>query len=255
MAILVAVVLCGAAAELAEAKGERTVSVCGASACMSTDDPGLVGSLHSTFARAPVPEAAPFYVVRFDVRGPRDSWSYVFAPSVRAMRADDFGEGAPRWQDASPLLSSLPDLSRLDPYPASAAWRWSRAPRRELPWIRFPAAAERADIVKVCGVSACIETDIQKQVVPLRSNIGAPLSTAAEGPSYVVRFAERTKDGQRHEVWSYLYVPSAGAMRSDEFGHGPARWRDVPEEITAALPDLHGLAPIAVSTRGAPVRA
>ena len=79
------------------------------------------------------------------------------------------------------------------------------------------------------------------QPQPLSSNIGAPAPTPAPGPSYAVRFEERATDGGRREVWSYAYVPSAGAMRSDEFGHGPKRRRDVPEEIATALPDLSGL--------------
>jgi hypothetical protein len=125
----------------AEAKTESTVSVCGVAACMSTDDPGLVGPLHSTFAAGPRPKPAPFYVVRFDVAGRRNAWSYIYAPSISAMRSDDFGKGPARWQDAALLAGSLPDLTRLEPYPASAAWRWSHSAHRTLSWITNPPAS------------------------------------------------------------------------------------------------------------------
>jgi hypothetical protein len=132
----------------AAAKGEQTVRVCGASACMSTDDPGVVGPLHSTFAPTSAPSPAPFYVVRFEqraLRRQRDVWSYIYVPSARVMRSDAFGEGPIRWQDASLIRANLPDLTRLEPYPASPAWRSSATDHHDGAWVPFPAAAATAN--------------------------------------------------------------------------------------------------------------
>jgi hypothetical protein len=128
----------------AAAKGEQTVRVCGASACMSTDDPGVVGPLHSTFAPRSALAPAPFYVVRFEqraVRRHRKAWSYIYVPSARAMRSHAFGKGPIRWQDASLIRADLPDLTWLEPYPASPAWRSSPNGHHEVAWVPFPTAA------------------------------------------------------------------------------------------------------------------
>lgn len=228
-----------AAAAAAAAKADQVVKVCGASACMRTDDPGVVGPLHSTFAPTSAPAPAPFYVVSFH-DGQHEVWSYIYVPSVRAMRSDAIGRGPVRWRDASLIRASLPDLTRIEPYPASKTWHRPAGQQSDVPWVPFPTAAETADGVRVCGVSACVETDAPKQLGPPSSNIGAP--TPAPAPFYVVSF----KDGQR-EVWSYIYVPSVRAMRSDEFGRGRARWRDAPPEIVSALPDLSRLEPYPAS--------
>jgi hypothetical protein len=132
----------------AAAKGEQTVKVCGASACMSTDDPGVVGPLHSTFAPTSAPAPVPFYVVRFEqraLRRQREVWSYIYVPSARVMRSDAIGEGPIRWQDASLIRANLPDLTRLDPYPASTAWRPPPNGRRDVAWVPFPTAAANAN--------------------------------------------------------------------------------------------------------------
>ena len=134
----------------AEAKG--TAEVCGASGCMAVTDPGLVGPLRSTFGPAPEPAPAPFYVVRFcspeGCRG-RAEWSYVYAPSPRAMRADNIGSGRVHWMRASVVSTLLADLTRvLEPYPASRSWTPVRgAPpppppaTRTTPAVWLPVAA------------------------------------------------------------------------------------------------------------------
>ena len=111
-------------AAAAEAKG--TAAVCGSNRCELVSDPGVVRPLHSTFGRAPAPTPAPFYVVRFcstsDCRGSVE-WSYVYVPSVHAMRADNIGSGRVRWMQASLLRELLGPLTLgLRPYPASATW-------------------------------------------------------------------------------------------------------------------------------------
>jgi hypothetical protein len=132
----------------AAAKGEQTVKVCGASACMSTDDPGVVGPLHSTFAPTSAPAPAPFYVVRFEQRAARQQrevWSYIYVPSARAMRSDAFGKGPIGWQDASLIRATLPDLTRLEPYPASPAWRSRPNGHHDVAWVPFPTGAANAN--------------------------------------------------------------------------------------------------------------
>jgi hypothetical protein len=142
----------------AVAKGEQTVKVCGASACMSTDDPGVVGPLHSTFAPTAAPAPAPFFVVRFEQRAARrqrEVWSYVYVPSARAMPSDAFGEGPIRWQDASLISANLPDLTRLDPYPAATAWRSPRNGHHDVAWEPLPTAAADANPASLaCGPTA-----------------------------------------------------------------------------------------------------
>ena len=113
-----------AAAPAAEAKGKA--QVCGAGGCATVTDPGAVGPLRSTFGSAPAPAPAPFYVVRFcspeGCRAPYE-WSYVYAPSPRAMRADDMGSGRVRWMRGSLLSSLIADVTRgLEPFPASRSW-------------------------------------------------------------------------------------------------------------------------------------
>ena len=128
--IALAALMLLAGATAAEAKG--TAEVCGAARCKLVTDPGLVGPLRSTFGRAPAPTPAPFYVVRFcstsNCRGPTE-WSYLYVPSVNAMRADHIGSGRVRWMQASLLSELLGRLTQgLRPYPASATW--TPAPRR-----------------------------------------------------------------------------------------------------------------------------
>jgi hypothetical protein len=115
---------------------------------MSTDDPGVVGPLHSTFAPTAAPAPAPFFVVRFEQRAARrqrEVWSYVYVPSARAMPSDAFGEGPIRWQDASLISANLPDLTRLDPYPAATAWRSPRNGHHDVAWEPLPTAAADAN--------------------------------------------------------------------------------------------------------------
>jgi hypothetical protein len=82
-------------------------------------------------------------------------------------------------------------------------------------------------------------------VGPLHSTF-APTAAPAPAPFYVVRFEQRAARRQR-EVWSYVYVPSARAMRSDAFGEGPIRWQDA-SLIRANLHNLTRLAPYPAST-------
>lgn len=122
IALAALALLAGPAA--AEAKG--TAAVCGTDRCELVTDPGVVGPLRSTFGRAPAPAPAPFYVVRFcstsDCRRSIE-WSYLYVPSVDAMRADDIGSGRVRWMRASLLRELLGPLTLgLRPYPASATW-------------------------------------------------------------------------------------------------------------------------------------
>src|SRR4051794_31663021 len=124
------------------------------------------------------------------------------------MRSDSFGRGSARWQDASPIRVNLPDLARLDPYPASKTWHPRAGHQSNVPWVRFPTAAANAEVARVCGASACVETDAPRQLGPLSSNIGAPTAAPAAAPFYVVSF-----DNGQGEVWSYVYVPSIRAMR------------------------------------------
>ena len=112
------------APSVAEAKA--TAEVCGAGGCRTVSEPGLVGSLRSTFGPAREPRPAPFYVVRFcsasDCRG-RGRWSYLYVPSSRTMRGTNIGAGGVRWMHASllsPLIASLTE--GLEPYPASSTW-------------------------------------------------------------------------------------------------------------------------------------
>jgi hypothetical protein len=114
-----------ATATVAQAK-EMPAEVCGAGGCVTVSNPGQVGALHSTGAPTAAPEPAPFFVVRFrsgvDARAPI-LWSYLYVPSVRAQRANDFGRGPVRWRRAEfvrPLLAEL--TKELEPYAASPTW-------------------------------------------------------------------------------------------------------------------------------------
>jgi hypothetical protein len=65
--------------------------------------------------------------------------------------------------------------------------------------------------------------------VPDRGDAGLLHSTGARGaapdpaPFYVVRF-HAGPTSRAPIAWSYLYVPSASAIRGNEFGSGSVRW-------------------------------
>ena len=66
------------------------------------------------------------------------------------MRSDEFGHGAPRWRDAPPeVVSAPPDLTQLDPHPASAAWRPVGDGQGANPW---PVLAAGATLLLAFGV-------------------------------------------------------------------------------------------------------
>jgi hypothetical protein len=121
---------------------ESPVEVCGADGCVQVLDRGLRGFLHSTGARGPAPDPAPFYVVRFRAdassRAPI-TWSYVYVPSAKAMRGTAFGSGPVRWMRAAFLAPAFDAFADdLDPYPASSTWTPRVPPpddRFSLPWL------------------------------------------------------------------------------------------------------------------------
>ena len=59
-------------------------------------------------------------------------------------------------------------------------------------------------------------------LAPLRSTFD-PAPAPTPSPFYVVRFCSAA-DCRGSIDWSYIYVPSARAMRADEMGSGPVRW-------------------------------
>jgi hypothetical protein len=88
-----------------------------------------------------------------------------------------------------------------------------------------PAGAKE-QAVEVCGGSGCVN-------VPDRGDAGLLHSTGARSaapdpaPFYVVRF-HSGPTSRASIAWSYLYVPSASAMRGNEFGSGSVRWMRAP---------------------------
>jgi len=83
-------------------------------------------------------------------------------------------------------------------------------------------AAEAKGTAEVCGAGGCATVTDPGLVGPLRSTFGpAPAPTPA--PFYVVRFCS-TGDCRGPAEWSYLYVPSADAMRADNIGSGRVHW-------------------------------
>ena len=138
---------------------------CGAGGCVTVSDPGQVGALHSTGAPTVTPDPAPFYIVRF--RPGVDSpilWSYLYVPSARALRANDFGRG-PRPLEGRRVLTparrrvdegagAVPRLAHLDADDARAQRglpgrlgraRCARRGRRTSP---RPAAARPAAVCR-----------------------------------------------------------------------------------------------------------
>lgn len=118
---------------------EMPAEVCGADGCVTVSDPGDVGALHSTGAATVTPDPAPFYIVRFRARvdsGAPILWSYIYVPSARALRANDFGRGPVRWRGAEFLHPLVAELTKeLEPYPASPTWTPTVPARNE----GFPA--------------------------------------------------------------------------------------------------------------------
>jgi hypothetical protein len=76
--------------------------------------------------------------------------------------------------------------------------------------------------VEVCGAGGCV-TVSDRGLAGFLHSTGASSVAPAPAPFYVVRF--RSEASSRAPIaWSYLYVPSASAMRGNEFGSGPVRW-------------------------------
>jgi hypothetical protein len=84
------------------------------------------------------------------------------------------------------------------------------------------AAAEAKGRAQVCGASGCTTLTDPADAGNLRSTF-EPTRAPKPAPFYVVRFCSRWNCRGPSE-WSYLYVPSATAMRADNFGSGPVRW-------------------------------
>jgi hypothetical protein len=105
---------------------ELPVEVCGQDGCVRVADPGDAGMLHSTGATRAAPAPAPFYVIRFRL-GPKRSaavaWSYVYVPSAKAMRGNDYGRGLEKWMGAQFLDPLIRELANgLNPFPACSMW-------------------------------------------------------------------------------------------------------------------------------------
>jgi hypothetical protein len=83
-------------------------------------------------------------------------------------------------------------------------------------------AAEAKGIAQVCGAGGCATVIDPGLVGPLRSTFG-PAPAPKPAPFYVVRFCSGA-DCRGPIDWSYLYVPSARAMRANNIGSGPIHW-------------------------------
>jgi hypothetical protein len=206
----------------AQAK-EETVKICGAAGCVRFSAPGLAGPLNSTGSAAAAPAPAPFYVVRFysgAVRPGPPRWSYLYVPSAKAMRGNDFGRGRVRWMEA-PYLRLLDTLTEgLEPYPASPTWK----PHRRAPAREFELTAA------ICGPGSCV-TAPPGQLGAFVTN-GPTVAAPRPAPFYIVHIvrldaSRRAAPDVRslgRSLWSYLYVPAAEASVRNPFGDRPVRW-------------------------------
>ena len=97
------------------------------------------------------------------------------------------------------------------------------APLIVITFLASAASAVAKELpVEVCGADRCLPVSDRGTAGFLHST-GAPTGAPEPAPFFVVRF--RSASGSRPPVaWSYLYVPSAGAMRGDDFGSGSVRW-------------------------------
>lgn len=82
--------------------------------------------------------------------------------------------------------------------------------------------ADAKQPAQVCGAGGCTTVTDPGLVGPLRSTFG-PTSAPEPAPFYVMRFCSRANCPGPID-WSYLYVPSARAMRANHIGSGPIRW-------------------------------
>jgi hypothetical protein len=96
-------------------------------------------------------------------------------------------------------------------------------------------AAQAKGIAQICGATGCATVTNPGDVGYLRSTFG-PTPAPKPAPFYVVRFCPRA-DCRRPSEWSYLYVPSARAMRADNIGSGPVRWMQA-SLLSSLLADL-----------------
>jgi hypothetical protein len=111
-------------------------------------------------------------------------------------------------------------------------------------------AAEAKEIAQVCGAGDCATVIDPGLVGPLRSTFG-PAPAPKPAPFYVVRFCPGA-DCRKGSDWSYLYVPSARAMRADNIGSGPIRWMQA-SQLRPLLAQLtEGLEPYRASPTWTP---
>jgi hypothetical protein len=82
--------------------------------------------------------------------------------------------------------------------------------------------AEAKGTAQVCGAGGCKTVTDPGLVGPLRSTFG-PARAPRPAPFYVVRFCPGVDCEGRIDS-SYLYVPSARAMRANNIGSGPVHW-------------------------------
>jgi hypothetical protein len=85
-----------------------------------------------------------------------------------------------------------------------------------------PAAQAKEQPAQICGAGGCTTVTDPGDVGYLHSTFG-PTRAPKPAPFYVVRFCSRA-DCRGPSEWSYLYVPSARAMRANNIGSGPVRW-------------------------------
>lgn len=83
-------------------------------------------------------------------------------------------------------------------------------------------AAHAKGTAQICGATGCTTVTDPGDVGNLRSTFG-PTRAPRPAPFYVVRFCSQADCGGPKD-WTYLYVPSAKAMRADGMGSGPVRW-------------------------------
>ncbi|MEA2442722.1 MAG: hypothetical protein QOJ12_14 [Thermoleophilales bacterium] len=105
-----------------------------------------------------------------------------------------------------------------------------------------PFAYAKGDgTAEVCGAGRCVGVHDHGDVGNLHSTGGTGPAPAA-APFYVVRFRD----------WSYIWVPSVGGQRADDFGSGPVRWRSAPFLAPLLAGLTKGLAPYPASSTWSP---
>lgn len=140
------------------AKGPDTARICGASGCVTVNDVETVNVLAlwgSALSARSQPPPEPFFTVDLTSSfGKKQKWSFLFAPSARAVKVirADFSGGVYGVTTMNSWVAPADNVvaayeaavANVEPFTADAAWRAREDDGWSVPWLPVVAALAAA---------------------------------------------------------------------------------------------------------------